>query len=494
MKRKSTHYIHLITCLFTLSFFSQQLVAQVVVDSVSRAMSPVGQNTTSITWSHTTGTGTNRFLLVTCAADGGTVSSVTYNGVALTKGPGVTGMETTRNEIWYMVNPPSGTFNVVFSNSANEGLVGCSISFTGVDQANPLGTPATSNPTVKAANDFLTVTTFPGDMAVDVITLDDTKATVGAGQTVRYNPDPCANGFTAGATSTKAAVGSTTTMSWDIVDETCAHLVVPVLSAACAGGPVKPTSVSSSTGTSSCSGQISTLTVVGGSLGTSGQWQWYSGSCGGGASLGTGTTLTVSPSVATTYYVRGESGICVTECASIALVPSSISAPVIYATPSGVCNGSSVTLDIVNNPCVGGGCNYVWSTGQTGISIVVAPTGPITYTVTISNSCGNNVTGTVNICGGATGLTSLADQADHLTISPNPSNGTFTFFSSDGFSENSVIKIYNLLGDEMAFSTSTGNLNKKEISLVNKTPGIYFVHLETQGKTYTVKLAVDPKK
>ena len=48
-------------------------------------------------------------------------------------------------------------------------------------------------------------------------------------------------------------------------------------------------------------------------------WQWYSGSCGG-TNVGSGTSISVSPTITTTYYVRGEGG-CINagNCASITL-------------------------------------------------------------------------------------------------------------------------------------------------------------------------------
>jgi len=71
--------------------------------------------------------------------------------------------------------------------------------------------------------------------------------------------------------------------------------------------------------TSICGNQSSTLTVSAGTLNSATNWKWYSGSCGG-TLVGTGTSVTVSPKVTTTYYARGEGG-CVTPgaCASITI-------------------------------------------------------------------------------------------------------------------------------------------------------------------------------
>jgi len=54
-----------------------------------------------------------------------------------------------------------------------------------------------------------------------------------------------------------------------------------------------------------CPGISVILGITGGTLGTNASWKWYTGSAGG-TLVGTGSTLTVTPSVTTTYYVRAE--------------------------------------------------------------------------------------------------------------------------------------------------------------------------------------------
>lgn len=74
-----------------------------------------------------------------------------------------------------------------------------------------------------------------------------------------------------------------------------------------------PTSI---TGTNSlCFGESTTLTVNGGSLGTGASWRWYSVSCGG-TLVGTGSSIIVTPSANTTYYVRAEGTCNTTGCVS----------------------------------------------------------------------------------------------------------------------------------------------------------------------------------
>ncbi|MEP6711893.1 MAG: T9SS type A sorting domain-containing protein [Ferruginibacter sp.] len=54
-----------------------------------------------------------------------------------------------------------------------------------------------------------------------------------------------------------------------------------------------------------CPGKSAILSLTGGTLGTNASWKWYSGSCGS-TLVGTGNSISVSPVVSTTYYVRAE--------------------------------------------------------------------------------------------------------------------------------------------------------------------------------------------
>src|SRR5690554_6027160 len=141
---------------------------------------------------------------------------------------------------------------------------------------------------------------------------------------------------------------------------------------------VAPTSI---TGTSTiCSGASTTLTVSGGTLGTGATAQWYSGSCGG-TLVGTGNSITVSPTSTTTYYVR-YSGTCnTTSCASQTVtVNSNSTAPTSITGTTTICSGSSTTLT-VNGGTLGTGATAQWFSGScggtlvgTGNSITVSPT------------------------------------------------------------------------------------------------------------------------
>jgi hypothetical protein len=80
-------------------------------------------------------------------------------------------------------------------------------------------------------------------------------------------------------------------------------------------GSTAPTSISGA-GTI-CVGNTVTLSQVGGTLASGAYYEWFTGSCGG-TSVGTGSSINVSPTTTTTYYVRATgAGACgTTACAS----------------------------------------------------------------------------------------------------------------------------------------------------------------------------------
>ncbi len=89
-----------------------------------------------------------------------------------------------------------------------------------------------------------------------------------------------------------------------------------------------------------CQGQSTTLSVSGGSLGTGATWRWYSGGCGG-TSVGSGSSIGVSPTSSTTYYVRAEGTCNNTACAGATVT---VNAP----STSGLSNGDYVWTGITS--------------------------------------------------------------------------------------------------------------------------------------------------
>jgi hypothetical protein len=136
-----------------------------------------------------------------------------------------------------------------------------------------------------------------------------------------------------------------------------------------------------------CAGTSIDLTVNGGSLGSGAQWYWYANSCGG-TPIDSGSTITVTPSTSTTYYLRAEGSCDTTNCVSKyvfifepAVDPDSISIDndgVICADLS-----TNVTLTVVGGQ-LGTGMEWYWFDDPSFTSYVTSGN-PIVVDVTGSS-------------------------------------------------------------------------------------------------------------
>ena len=148
-------------------------------------------------------------------------------------------------------------------------------------------------------------------------------------------------------------------------------------------GSLAPTSISTNAN-NFCTGGSATLSIVGGHLGTGAQWRWYEGSCSG-SSIGTGTSLTVTPASTTMYYARATGGSCgSTACADLLINTYDLG---VYHSPlDSTCSSSPVIMT--------GGYPVGGSYSGTGISdslfdpsIAGVGTHTITYTYNDGNNC-----------------------------------------------------------------------------------------------------------
>jgi hypothetical protein len=167
--------------------------------------------TASISLSHTTGTGANRFMLVGISQSNRTVTSVTYGSTALT----LVGQENTngnaRVSIYQLINPPSGTASVTvnFSTANTNGAVISVTTYTGVNQTTALGAFVSTN--AKTTNPTLNISSATGELVYDVVSTDLQSVTVGSGQTQKWNLNSGQRIIGAGSTKPGAA---SITMSW----------------------------------------------------------------------------------------------------------------------------------------------------------------------------------------------------------------------------------------------------------------------------------------
>ena len=169
--------------------------------------------------SHTT-SGSDRLMLVGISFGqdkGDTVTSVTYNGTSLS----LVGAQDnsvalgSRVEIWSLVAPDTGTYNVdvTFSGGSHEGATIGVMTFNGVDQTTPLGSFASAEGDSSAPS--TNVTSATGELVFGVLALDhnaDIDLIPGGGQTEHW--DLWQDKATGGGTTEAGAVSVDT--SWSL--------------------------------------------------------------------------------------------------------------------------------------------------------------------------------------------------------------------------------------------------------------------------------------
>jgi len=146
--------------------------------------------------------------------------------------------------------------------------------------------------------------------------------------------------------------------------------------------------------TAICSGVSTTLSIVSGSLNDASTWNWYANTCGG-VPVGSGTSISVSPSVNTTYYVRGE-GACIDtpgNCGNVAVGVNAL--PIILSHPKDtlILPGANASFSVNAS---GAGLTYQWQT-DTGIGFANISNGSV-YTGT-TNSILNIAGATTSMAG-----------------------------------------------------------------------------------------------
>lgn len=112
-----------------------------------------------------------------------------------------------------------------------------------------------------------------------------------------------------------------------------------------------------------CQGETTTLSVTGGSLNDAQNWTWYDAN---NAVVGTGSSISVSPSASTTYTVRGEGGCSGGPSAQVAVTVNQAGQVAIQA-PAAICEGTTTTIT------ASGSSQYSWNTGASTAAITVGP-------------------------------------------------------------------------------------------------------------------------
>ncbi|MGP8213948.1 MAG: beta strand repeat-containing protein, partial [Bacteroidia bacterium] len=185
-----------------------------------------------------------------------------------------------------------------------------------------------------------------------------------------------------------------------------------------------PSVTASATSPTICSGNPTTLNANGAV-----SYTWSTGQ--------TGSSISVSPVVTTTYTVTGTTVGCGSTPQTITITVNSTPTVNVSASSPTICSGNSTALNAT------GSASYVWSTGATGSTINVSPNTTTTYTVTGTTvGCGSapatitvnvNTTPTVSISPGATTICAPPTGNANLTASGAP-GGNYVWSPATGLS------------------------------------------------------------
>lgn len=212
----------------------------IAFDAASTKTSTIAAS--SFSWSHTC-TGSNRLLVVGIVLSSSTnsVTSATYNSVAMTQRLAVNMGSDLRLEIWSIVAPATGTNTIAVNLASNGVLQAGATSWTDIHQTTPHGDTAYTTGTGTSPSQ--SVAAGSNDVVLDALALNDINgtvvATVGAGQTQRYN-------VTGGPTNSYTAAGSSepgaasVTMSWSLDASVEYALGLIVLRARSSGAVTQP--------------------------------------------------------------------------------------------------------------------------------------------------------------------------------------------------------------------------------------------------------------
>lgn len=219
------HKLKIVFTILTLFVLIPSFVVYAAITYDADTQSADAVNASSLTFNHTTAAGDNRILFVAIQCDDNDIgsysaSSVTYNGVALTLAQISAEYGVNTTEVWYLVNPATGTNEVSISDAQSflcDRLRATAITYQGVDQSTPIDV-SVENGNATASDPSTNITTTVANTWILDSTVNGTgfagTVTVGANQTERWqNTVNSADHY--GSDEIAASIG-TYTMSWSL--------------------------------------------------------------------------------------------------------------------------------------------------------------------------------------------------------------------------------------------------------------------------------------
>lgn len=217
------------------------------------------------------------------------------------------------------------------------------------------------------------------------------------------------------------------------------------------------------------------LAINTGTLNDADDWVWYEGSTSGTV-VGTGTSVTVSPSVPTTYVVRAEScGVSYSSITSVNIDVTSINATVF------------VSSNIISSNEGTSGATYQWVDCDNGNAPIPSATNRIFNAGTSGNYA---VEVTLNGCTVTSSCTILNfvgiedNEVSLVKVSPNPAKDVLTFKLNETY-VNASVQIFDLTGKVLKEIALNSNSLSLDISEFNS--GVYLAKINSTRGAQTIK-------
>ncbi|MBI3501021.1 MAG: PKD domain-containing protein [Bacteroidetes bacterium] len=316
---------------------------------------------------------------------------------------------------------PSTTTYSVFGTNGN----GCTNSATQVITVNPAPSP--------------TITVTP---SATICSGSSVTLTASGASTYSWSPG--------GQTTANITVNPTTNTTYTL---TASNGCATTTTQAIMVNALPTTTITASPSATICIGSSATLTASGANT-----YVWNGGQ--------TTTSITVSPTVNTTYTVIGTNASGCTKSSTKTLVVSNPNVTISVSPSATICNGSNVTLT------ASGGSTYSWNTGATTASIVTSPTSNTTYTVTGTNAigCSKTATRTITVSSVTVNISASPSSTvcigDAITLT---ASGASTYSWSGGQTTASITDVVSATTTYTVTGTSATGCTKTSMQTISVT-------------------------
>lgn len=202
----------------------------IAVGNTSTGFTTSGSAGSELTISHTVASGDSRLIAVTVLLRDSTITvdQVQWNGTNLTRArQDVNTSAGLTSEVWYLIAPEVGTYNITVQISANDQLRAYVVDFTGVAQVSPVDTSNGDNAGNSASISDSVTTTGEAAIVDALIHEDRDTVTKGASQTYISTGNFDEGQYATGSSYRIETSASTYAMDWTAVrSDTYAHTVV----------------------------------------------------------------------------------------------------------------------------------------------------------------------------------------------------------------------------------------------------------------------------